>query len=123
MADLQGSYDELFTAVPSVLAELLEQGDAGGSAAVFVAGCAWARQEQFHGVDRILGMTVRYGLGYGLFGSTYGWGGWGGSIVMIEPDDRMVVAYVTNQMREPADDTRGLELVMAAYDGLKGLHA
>src|SRR5579864_4672400 len=38
MADIQGSYDELFTAVPSVLAELLEQGDAGGSAAVFVDG-------------------------------------------------------------------------------------
>jgi CubicO group peptidase (beta-lactamase class C family) len=55
-------------------------------------------------VDRILGMPVRYGLDYGLFGSTHGWGGWGGSIVMVEPDDRMAVAYVTNQMREPADD-------------------
>ena len=50
-----------------------------------------------------------------------GWGGWGGSLVMIDPEGRMAVAYVTNQMREPADDTRGLELVMAAYDGLKGL--
>jgi CubicO group peptidase (beta-lactamase class C family) len=87
------------------------------------AGCDRAREEQFRGPDRILGMTVRYGLGYGLFGSTYGWGGWGGSIVMIEPDDRMAVAYVTNQMREPAEDTRGLEVVMAAYDGLKGLRA
>jgi CubicO group peptidase (beta-lactamase class C family) len=87
------------------------------------AGCDRAREEQFHGMDRILGMQVRYGLGYGLFGGTYGWGGWGGSIVMVEPDDRMAVAYVTNQMREPADDNRGLEVVMAAYDGLKGLRA
>jgi CubicO group peptidase (beta-lactamase class C family) len=86
-------------------------------------GCDRAREEQFHGVDRILGMSVRYGLGYGLFGSAHGWGGWGGSIVMVEPDDRMAVAYVTNQMREPADDNRGLEVVMAAYDGLKGLRA
>jgi CubicO group peptidase (beta-lactamase class C family) len=85
------------------------------------AGCDRAREEQFHGVDRILGMSVRYGLGYGLFGSTHGWGGWGGSIVMVEPDDHMAVAYVTNQMREPADDNRGLEVTMAAYDGLKGL--
>src|ERR1700761_8034238 len=38
MADIQGSYDELFTAVPTVLAGLLKQGDAGGSAAVFVDG-------------------------------------------------------------------------------------
>jgi CubicO group peptidase (beta-lactamase class C family) len=87
------------------------------------AGCDRAREEQFSGEDRRLGMPVRYGLGYGLFGSSLGWGGWGGSIVMIDPDGRMAVAYVTNQMREPADDTRGLELVMAAYDGLTGLRA
>ncbi len=87
------------------------------------AGCDRAREEQFHGVDRILGMGVRWGLGYGLFGSAYGWGGWGGSIVMIEPDARMAVAYVTNQMREPAGDNRGLEVIMAAYDGLRALRA
>jgi CubicO group peptidase (beta-lactamase class C family) len=85
------------------------------------AGCDRAREEQFQGVDRILGMPVRWGLGYGLFGSSYGWGGWGGSLVVVEPGDRMAVAYVTNQMREPADDSRGLEVIMAAYDGLKGL--
>jgi len=87
------------------------------------AGCERAWEEQFSGDDRVLGMPVRWGLGYGLFGNTYGWGGWGGSLVMIEPEARMVVAYVTNQMREPADDTRGLEIVMSAYDGLVGLRA
>jgi CubicO group peptidase (beta-lactamase class C family) len=96
-------------------------GAVGGLRLLSRAGCDRAREEQFRGVDRVLGMTVRYGLGYGLFGGTYGWGGWGGSIVMIEPDDRAVVAYVTNQMREPADDNRGLEILMAAYDGLKAL--
>jgi CubicO group peptidase (beta-lactamase class C family) len=83
------------------------------------AGCDRAREEQFRGEDRRLGMPVRYGLGYGLFGNALGWGGWGGSIVMIDPAGRMAVAYVTNQMREAADDNRGLELVMAAYDGLR----
>jgi CubicO group peptidase (beta-lactamase class C family) len=87
------------------------------------AGCDRAREEQFDGLDRCLGRPVRWGLGYGLFGSTYGWGGWGGAIVMIEPAARMVVAYVPNQMREPADDTRGMEVVMAAYDGLQALRA
>ena len=58
------------------------------------------------------------GWGYGLFGSSFGWGGWGGSLVMIDPDARMAVAYVTNQMRDPAQATPGgTELVMAAYDG------
>ena len=87
------------------------------------AGCDRARQEQFNGVDRRLGMSVRWGLGYALFGSGLGWGGWGGSIVMVEPGERMAVAYVTNQMREPADDNRGLEVIMAASDGLKALRA
>jgi CubicO group peptidase (beta-lactamase class C family) len=87
------------------------------------AGCARAREEQFTGEDRVLGMQVRYGLGYGLFGSSLGWGGWGGSLVVIDPDARMAVAYLTNQMREPADDTRGMELVMSAYDGVTGLRA
>jgi CubicO group peptidase (beta-lactamase class C family) len=85
------------------------------------AGAARAREEQFSGEDRVIGMTQRYGLGYGLFGTTFGWGGWGGSLVMIDPDARMVVAYATHQMREPAEDTRGLDLVMSAYDGLQGL--
>jgi CubicO group peptidase (beta-lactamase class C family) len=85
------------------------------------AGADRAREEQFSGEDRLLGRQARWGLGFGLFGSSFGWGGWGGSLVMIDPDSRMVVAYVTNQMREPAHDTRGLELVMAAYDGIPGL--
>jgi hypothetical protein len=59
------------------------------------AGCDRAWAEQFRGEDRVLGMPMRYGMGYGLFGSTYGWGG---SMVMIEPDARMAVSYVTNQI-------------------------
>jgi CubicO group peptidase (beta-lactamase class C family) len=82
------------------------------------AGCDRAREVQFDGMDRILGRKMRWGLGYGLFGGTLGWGGWGGAIVMIEPSAKMVVAYVTSQMREPADDTRGVEIAMAAYEGL-----
>ena len=85
------------------------------------AGCDRVREEQ--GVDSLLGVPVHWGLGYALFGSNYGWGGWGGSIVMVDPGERMAVAYVTNQMREPADDTRGLEIITSAYEGLPGLRA
>ncbi|WP_369274926.1 serine hydrolase domain-containing protein [Streptomyces sp. R11] len=96
-------------------------GEVDGVRLLSRAGCDRAWEEQFAGDDRVLGMPMRWGLGYGLFGSAYGWGGWGGSLVMIEPDSRMVVAYVTQQMREPAKDTRGLEIVAAAYEGLQGL--
>jgi CubicO group peptidase (beta-lactamase class C family) len=98
-------------------------GTVGGVRLLSQAGCDRAWEEQFSGEDRLLGMPMRYGMGYGLFGTTYGWGGWGGSMVMIEPDARMAVAYVTNQMREPGDDARGLEVVMSAYDGIKALGA
>src|ERR1700761_8930325 len=38
MADLQGSYDELFAAPATLLGKLLDDGDTGGSVAVFVDG-------------------------------------------------------------------------------------
>jgi CubicO group peptidase (beta-lactamase class C family) len=73
---------------------------------------AWA--EQFSGEDRVLGMPVSWGLGYGRLGGAYGWGGWGGALVMIDPTQELVVAYATNQMREPAQDDRGMQVAMAA---------
>jgi CubicO group peptidase (beta-lactamase class C family) len=38
VADIKGSFDDLFSAVPDALAALLDAGDVGGSAAVFVDG-------------------------------------------------------------------------------------
>jgi len=40
---------------------------------------------------------------------------------MSDPGARLTVAYVMNQMvdRQEREDTRGLEIVMAAYDGLR----
>ncbi|MDI9829843.1 serine hydrolase domain-containing protein [Streptomyces sp. KAU_LT] len=96
-------------------------GEVNGVRMLSPAGCDRAREEQFDGHDRVLGMPTRWGLGYGLFGNACGWGGWGGSLVMIDPGSRLVVAYVTHQMREPAEDTRGMEIVTAAYEGVRGL--
>lgn len=59
---------------------------------------------------------MRYGLGYGIFDPACGWGGWGGSMVMVDLDARMAVAYVMNQMLP--SDYRGLGIVLAAYDAL-----
>jgi len=62
-----------------------------------------------------------YTMGFGSFGNTFGWGGWGGSLVASDPGARMTVAYVMNQMigQGRRDDSRGLEIVLAAYDGLR----
>ena len=62
---------------------------------------------------------MRYGLGYGIFDRSCGWGGWGGSLVMVDLDARMTVSYVMNQMLDQGmGDYRGLGIVMAAYEGL-----
>ena len=78
------------------------------------------REEQYRGYDQILGTSMRYGLGYGIFGSYCGWGGWGGSLVMVDLDARLAVAYVMNQMLDQGtlSDDRGLEIVFAVYEGL-----
>ena len=82
-----------------------------------------ALEIQYRGPDRVLGMQMAWALGFGAFGRTFGWGGWGGSLVVFEPDSRMAVAYVTNRMLDPAagPDSRGMDLVMASYDGLSTL--
>jgi CubicO group peptidase (beta-lactamase class C family) len=82
-----------------------------------------ALEVQFRGEDRVLGVPMAYGLGFGVFGRSFGWGGWGGSLALFEPDTRTSVAYVTNQMLDPmtGPDNRGLEMVMASYDGVLAL--
>ncbi|MQY09302.1 serine hydrolase domain-containing protein [Actinomadura macrotermitis] len=84
------------------------------------AGCERVLDEQFNGEDAILGAQVRYGMGYAVRGRTCSWGGWGGSLVVVDLDARMTVAYVMNRMLEegPLGDDRGLGIVMAAYAGL-----
>jgi CubicO group peptidase (beta-lactamase class C family) len=84
-------------------------------------GCARAWQEQYAGEDRVLGVKMRYGMGFGLYGGrSFGWGGAGGSLVMVDADRRVTVAYMMNQMVDNGSlsDSRGLSVVMAALAGL-----
>lgn len=70
-------------------------------------------QEQSNGTDLVLGMPVRFGIGYGLpnesvayinqgrvDGKVCFWGGWGGSIIAVDGDRRMTVAYMMNKMAD-----------------------
>jgi CubicO group peptidase (beta-lactamase class C family) len=104
-------------AVQSVLAS---GGTSGGVRLLSEAGCRRVLEEQFRGVDHYLKVPIRYGMGYRVEGRTCSWGGWGGSVVLADLDTRLTVAYVMNQMLEQGalGDTRGLGIVLAAYDGL-----
>ncbi len=64
---------------------------------------------QSHGPDLVLGATMKFGIGYGLptpeavpflppEERMCFWGGWGGSMVLMNPDRRTTVAYVMNKM-------------------------
>jgi len=82
--------------------------------------------EQANGVDLVLGIPSRFGLGYGLpEPQSYPylpdnricfWGGWGGSVIIVDVDRRMVIAYMMNLMKDGlVGDPRGEGLIRAAY--------
>lgn len=86
--------------------------------------CELIFQEQSNGMDLVLGIPVRFGIGYALknesipyypSGRVCGWGGWGGSIVLADLDRRMSISYVMNRMEDGMSDDRGPALVRAAY--------
>jgi CubicO group peptidase (beta-lactamase class C family) len=67
-------------------------------------------EEQARGIDMVLGTPVRFGLVYNLAnpddlaGITSGtvcyWGGWGGSLILNDLDNRITVAYMMNRMQD-----------------------
>jgi CubicO group peptidase (beta-lactamase class C family) len=101
--------------VQSVLAA---GGTAGAVRLLSPDGCAPAWQEQYRGPDRVLGHDIRYGLGYGLMGGSCYWGGWGGSMVVIDRDAQLTVAYAMNRMLDDDDNIRALGIATAAYSAL-----
>jgi CubicO group peptidase (beta-lactamase class C family) len=80
--------------------------------------------EQANGVDLVLGVPVRFGIGFGLPNEMMPvpadaklcfWGGWGGSMVINDLDHRMTITYMMNRMEAGlVGDTRGFELIVAA---------
>ncbi len=103
-------------------------GEARGVKLLSPEGCETIFREQCNGTDLVLGMPLRHGIGYGLpspevpispSGRACYWGGWGGSIVVVDLDQRLCVSYVMNRMGEGTQgDLRGASLVFAAYASL-----
>ena len=97
-------------------------GEARGVRLLSSAGCEAIFEEQSNGPDLVLGQPIRFGMGFGLSGElmpvgphTCYWGGWGGSVIVIDLDARLSVAYVMNRMESGlVGDLRGGAIVMAA---------
>ena len=93
-------------------------------------GCARIFEEQTHGRDLVLGVPMRFGMGYGLNhpdwplspnANTCFWGGWGGSLVVIDTDARLCFSYVMNRMTATTlGDKRAAALAYSVYECLAG---
>ncbi|HIG69368.1 MAG TPA: class A beta-lactamase-related serine hydrolase [Myxococcales bacterium] len=92
------------------------------------AGVERALEEQSRGKDQVLNANFVFGMGFGLTDATFPispnkraffWGGWGGSLAVIDLDARVSIAYVMNRM-EPnlIGDPRGAGIVKAAFESL-----
>lgn len=89
---------------------------------------ALVMQERISGQDMALGTPVRFGLGYGLNSVDVPispnervcyWGGWGGSVILVDQDARMTVSYIMNKMHSGlTGDMRSANLVGAVYQAL-----
>lgn len=79
-------------------------------------------QVQTSGLDQVLDLNVNFGLGYGLASSDVPlgprgcyWGGYGGSIIIMDQDVNLTVAYMMNKMQIGlVGDTRGPAIAIAA---------
>ncbi len=86
-----------------------------------------ALQERIRGDDLVLPFNLSWSAGLmrninGHFGpneNAYGHAGFGGSMVVIDPQNRLTAAYVMNKMSPHlVGDPRGVRLVNAVYDCL-----
>jgi CubicO group peptidase (beta-lactamase class C family) len=102
---------------------LANGGVANGKRFMSEAGCRKALELQIEGTDLILTTPLRMGLGFGLAGdlmpflnkSTMFWGGYGGSIAIVDLQNRMSFGYAMNKMAgTTTGDMRALGLFMAA---------
>ena len=89
-----------------------------------------AIEEQASGPDLVLGIPMRWGLGYMLASedtawtapnpNTFGHAGWGGSVAVADMDAQVSWAYVMNKMDVgTTGDIRSQRLSKALYDSLE----
>ncbi len=103
-------------------------GEVDGVRLLSEAGVERILEEQSHTEDLVLGLKVRFGMGFGLINESiplspspraFFWGGYGGSLALVDLDRRLTVTYVMNKMSTGlAGDLRGASVVFAAYAAL-----
>ncbi|MCW0214053.1 MAG: beta-lactamase family protein [Pseudonocardia sp.] len=86
-------------------------------------------EEQSNGVDLVLGVPLRFGIGYALpqldtvpyipDERICFWGGWGGSLIIMVPDRRLTISYMMNRMGPGIiGSARAEKYTQAVFDAL-----
>lgn len=106
---------------------LANGGVAKGKRLMSEAGCRKALEVQIEGTDLIFNAPAKFGMGFGLPGpmvplpnpNSLFWGGYGGSLVIIDMDARTTFGYAMNKMAgTTTGDMRALGLAMAMWAAL-----
>jgi CubicO group peptidase (beta-lactamase class C family) len=114
-------------AVAEIHTILANGGVAKGKRFMSEAGCRKALEFQIEGDDMILGVPQRYGMGFGLPSATVPlpnpnsiyWGGYGGSVIIIDMDAHTTMAYVMNKMAPTTvGDLRAAMINMTLWQAL-----
>lgn len=112
--------------VARVMAVLACGGELEGVRLLTLSTIEKAIEEQYYGPDLVLGLPIRWGLGFALTSNempmgpnprTFGWGGWGGSLALVDLDARLSFSYVMNKLG-PLEDTRAMGPAMALFTSL-----
>ena len=111
-----------------VLRVLSLGGEAGGVRLLSPETIDLVLDQQSDGVDLVLEAPFRWGIGYCLgspvvpyvpSGRTFFWGGWGGSLAVMDLDRRLTITYVMNAMAPGIlGSARSEAYVRAVYDAL-----
>jgi len=113
--------------IAEIHAILANGGVAKGKRFMSEAGCRKALELQIEGRDLVMDVPARFGMGFGLAGGLIPlpnpncifWGGYGGSLAIIDMDAKTSFGYAINRMvGTTTGDLRAFSLAMAMWDVL-----
>ncbi len=106
-------------------------GEVGGTRIMSEAGARRGLEEQIDNIDQVLMGRLRHGIGFAreFEGWTCSpnenhmfWGGWGGSLAVVDFDARVSISYVMNRMDSSlTGDPRNQRIAAAVYQSLEAM--
>jgi CubicO group peptidase (beta-lactamase class C family) len=112
--------------VATIQSIIAGRGEARGVRLLSSEGCDAIFEQQSNGTDLVLGLPNRFGMGYGLSNEFMPigpracfWGGYGGSLIVMDQETQVTVCYVMNRMESGLQgDFRGANIMLTAAEAV-----